>query len=173
MGLDFSKLENIAYRGFEEAEARAEKDNLIEQGFTVVEAPELPFKAAEAQPLNISALPAQSPLKRQLKPFTGMDKKRNYRAMYRAACDFHERHNPPRVDAEYWKSHTPGIDEPPEAELQYWEEAANDICEVSNAGGNDPFLMGLLVAVYEELEREFKAIQKAASERQKPPENAI
>lgn len=29
MGLDFSKLENIAYRGFEGTEARAAKDELI------------------------------------------------------------------------------------------------------------------------------------------------
>lgn len=31
MELDFSKLENIAYRGFNGAEERAKKDALIEQ----------------------------------------------------------------------------------------------------------------------------------------------
>ena len=163
MGLDFSKLENIAYRGFEGAKARAAKDELIEQGFTIVEGDITPFEAAEGQPVNTSTPPAASPLKRKLEPFTGIDKSRNYRAFYRAACDFHERHNPPRVDAEYWKSHTPGKDEPPEADLQYWEEVAEDMTNVSNAFDSDPFLIGLLVEIFTELEREFKAGQEAAS----------
>ena len=163
MGLDFSKLENIAYRGFEGAEARAAKDELIEQGFTVVEGEKTPFEAAEGQLLNPSTPPAGSPVKRQLKPFTGMDKSRNYRAVYRAACDFHERHNPPRVDMEYWKSHIPGKDEPPEVELQYWEDMAEDIAKVANGFDSDPFLTGLLVEIYTELEREYKARQEAAS----------
>lgn len=163
MGLDFSKLENIAYRGFEGAEARAAKDELIEQGFTVVEGEKTPFEAAEGQPLNPSTPPAGSPAKRQLKPFTGMDKSRNYRAFYRAACDFHERHNPPTVDVEYWQTHKPGEDETPQAELDYWEKTVDDMAATANSLQQDPFLTNLLVAIFEELEKEYKALRDGAT----------
>ena len=91
MELDFSKLENIAYRGFEGEKARAEKDKLIEQGFTVIEGATTPFDAPPAREADTPTPPLKSPVQRQLEPFTGMDKSRNYRAMYRAACNFHER----------------------------------------------------------------------------------
>lgn len=161
MELDFSKLENIAYRGFEGEKARAEKDKLIEQGFTVIEGATTPFDAPPAREADTPTPPLKSPVQRQLEPFTGMDKSRNYRAMYRAACNFHERHNPPTVDSEYWKNHIPGKDEAPEAEFQYWEKAANDIAATANSFSNDPFITGLLVAIFEELEREYKALKDA------------
>lgn len=142
MELDFSKLDKLPYRGFETAEARAAKDELIEQGFTVVEGEKTPFEAAEGQPLNPSTPPAGSPAKRQLKPFTGMDKSRNYRAFYRAACDFHERHNPPRANN-------------PE---EYWSAVCDDMCETGRRFDNDLFLTGLLLAVFDELEREYKSL---------------
>lgn len=162
MELDFSKLENIAYRGFEGAEARAEKDKLIEQGFTVIEDATTPFDAPPAQGPDTSTLPSKSPKKRQLRPFTGMDKSRNYRAMYRAACDFHEAHNPPTVDREYWRTHTPGEDETPQAELDYWEAVCDDMTATANSLQQDPFLTGLLIAIFEELEREYKALKEGA-----------
>ena len=102
-------------------------------------------------------------LKRKLEPFTGMDEKRDYRKLYRAACDFHIAHNPPAVDTEYWRTHQPGVDTPPPAELDYWEKAARDVSGVSARYGNDPFLIGLIVEVYEELEREYKARRDAAA----------
>ena len=108
MELDFSKLENISYRGFDGAKARAEKDALIEQGFTVIEGATTPFDAPPAQEAYTPTPPPEKARKGQLRPFTGIDKSRNYRAMYRAACDFHERHNPPTVDGEYWRTHKPG-----------------------------------------------------------------
>lgn len=146
MELDFSKLENIAYRGFEGAEARAEKDALIEQGFTVIEGATTPFDAPPAQEPYSPTPPPKSPLKRQLKPFTGMDKNRNYRAMYRAACDFHERHNPPTLEGDYWS------------------ETTDDMTETANRFDNDPFLTGLLVAIFEELEREYRALRDSVSQ---------
>lgn len=163
MELDFSKLENIAYRGFNGAKARAEKDALIEQGFTVIEGATTPFEAPPPQEAGTSTPPPESPVKRKLEPFTGIDKSRNYRAMYRAACDFHERNNPPTVDIEYWKSHSPGIDEAPQAELDYWEKAVEDMTATANSLQQDPFLTGLLVAIFEELEREYKALREGAS----------
>lgn len=79
--------------------------------------------------------------RRQLPPFTGRDPARDYRAMYRAACDLHERHNPPRITADYW------------------EAATDDLTATAQRFNDDPFLIALLAAVFEELEREYKAIQ--------------
>lgn len=172
MALDFSKLDRLAYRGFEGAEARELRDTLIEQGYTIVEGAETPFDSDTPQGANISTAPNTSPLKRKLEPFTGMNTGKDYRALYRAACNYHERHNPPKVDSEYWKSHTPGEDETPQAELDYWEEAAISVSETA-AAYNDPFLTGLLLAVYDELEREYKAKQEAiASESHKEKHSA-
>ena len=110
----------------------------IERAETLVQ----PFKASEA--ISVSA-EAQSPQKRQFKPFTAIDGTRNYRVYYRAACDFHERNNPPRLDDDNGAA--------------YWERVCDDITETSNRYGNDPFLMAMLVAVFEELEREYKTLQ--------------
>ena len=131
-------------------------------------------KPAAGQPQieQRAAIPAQTnkcpseqtpALKRKLEPFTGMDEKRDYRKLYRAACDFHIAHNPPAVDTEYWRTHQPGVDLPPPAELDYWEKAARDVSEVYLSNGDDPFLIGLLVEVFDELEREYKARRDAAA----------
>jgi hypothetical protein len=159
--LDFSKLENIAYRGFEGEKARAEKDKLIEQGFTILEGATTPFDAPPAQEAYTPIPPPEKARKGQLRPFTGIDKSRNYRAMYRAACDFHERHNPPTIDGEYWRTHKPGEDEEPQAELDYWENTVEDISATAGGFNNDPFITGLLVAIFEELEREYRALKDA------------
>lgn len=164
MELDFSKLDSLSYRGFDGEEAREKKDNLIDRGYAFVEAAQMPFDEPPAQEADASPAPAISPSERKKKPFTGMDEGRNYRALYRAACDFHEAHNPPFVDREYWKAHTPGEDETPEAEIAYWTEAARDLRETGQRFNNDPFLIGLLVAVYNELGREYTARREAASE---------
>lgn len=90
---------------------------------------------------------AQTALKRPLKPFVAFDS-RNYRAANRAVCDFHERHNPPRLDDDNG--------------LKYWEETTDDMTAVANAFDNDPFLTGLIMAVFDELEREYRALKEAA-----------
>lgn len=61
---------------------------------------------------------------------------RNYSKLYRIAFEFHERHNPPGLNAEYWT------------------ETAADMMETAAKAGNDPFLEALLAAVYSELARE-------------------
>lgn len=71
---------------------------------------------------------------------------RDYRAIYRAVHEYHERHNPPQLTGEYWRA------------------AATDIAAVSNALDNDPFGQALLMAVYAELEREYKRIKPGESE---------
>ena len=163
MALDFSKLDSLAYRGFEGAEARAEKDKLIEQGFTIVEGLETPFTASAAPDKTKAAPPPVSPSKGQKEPFTGHDESRDYKKLYRAAHDFHKSHNPPTVNRDYWRTHKPGLDDTPEEELSYWQQAAEDIGTVAASFSNDPFLIGLLVEIMEELEREYKAIREAAA----------
>lgn len=72
----------------------------------------------------------------RLKPFGAVSPERNYRAMYRAACNFHERNNPPEnTDA-------------------YWAKAAADMAAVSSEFQGDAFLRGLLLAIWDELGRE-------------------
>lgn len=105
---------------------------------------------------------AEPALKREIRPFTGIDAKRDYRAMYRAAFEYHDRHNPPQVIREYWQQHKPGEADPPQAELDYWAAAAQDACEVSNRFDNDKFVTGLLGAIYDELGREYASRQAAA-----------
>ena len=155
MELDFSKLEGISYRGIDGEAARAEKDKLIEQGFTIIEGEKTPF---DAPPAKAEHNPAQAQRGRLNRKFTGIDEGRDYRAMYRAACNYHEQHNPPVVDREYWRTHQVGKDEVPQAELEYWEKAAIDIAAVAHSFGNDPFITGLLTAIYNELGREYKTI---------------
>lgn len=68
-------------------------------------------------------------------------KGRDYRAIYRAVHDYHERHNPPQLTDDYWQA------------------TVTDIAAVSNALDNDPFAKALLAAVLAELEREYKRIR--------------
>lgn len=82
----------------------------------------------------------------------------DYKSVYRAAFDYHARHNPPFVDLEYWKEHTPGVDDPPQSEIDYWVNAAADAANI----GKDPFLADLIISIYAEMEREYNRIRCAA-----------
>ena len=141
--LDFSKLERIGYSGGTEAQ-RVEHDTLIAQGFRVVEDADNPFLQAprpqDQQPRQAAA-PSNRAKRQPLQSLGGRD----YRALYRAACNFHERHNPAQLTA------------------SYWDEVCEDMTETANGYDNDPFLLELLIAVYEEMEREYKQLQQAAT----------
>jgi hypothetical protein len=78
------------------------------------------------------------------------------------AFDFQQRHSPPFVDREYWRGKTPGLHDTPEAELRYWTETAEDAGRTSAAAGNDPFLMDLIIAIMNDLEREYKRLRETA-----------
>lgn len=123
---------------------------------------QMPAEGLDAQARGIHAPSAEPALKREIRPFTGIDEKRDYRAMYRAAFEYHDRHNPTRIDREYWQTHEPGVDDVPQAELDYWDKAAQDICEVSNRFGNDKFIVDLLAAIYDELGREYADARRQA-----------
>lgn len=107
------------------------------------EAPQSAPRASGGVPFTSGAQAATGATvgpRRQLPPFTGRDPARNYRAFYRAACDFHERHNPP----------TNGAD--------YWSDVTDDMIRIAEAHDSDPFIIALLSAVTDELEREYKAL---------------
>lgn len=145
MELDFSKLDKIAYRGFATEESKQMKDELVEQGFTIVEDATTPFEAPPPLQANETTGAEQSHSERKLKPFTGIVQSRNYRAMYRAACNYHEKYTPPVVGEDNG--------------LTYWAAAAEEIGTISKAFNNDPFMIDLLSAVYSELEREYKLLR--------------
>lgn len=176
--LDFTVLNKLAYKGFETAEEQEKKDALIAQGWSIVDDKDNPFLQAAptssqtaSEPPQASALtkPSTKPQtasQGKIKAFANASGTRNYNTFYRAAHDYHERHNPPIVDIEYWRTHKAGEDDVPQAELDYWEAVCNDMTATANRFQQDPFLTGLIVAVFEELEREYKVLRKAASKPQ-------
>lgn len=90
------------------------------------------------------AQPAQGE-RAALKPLLSLDGE-NYRAVYRAVCNFHERHNPPRLDD------------------SYWDEAAVDLLETARQFSEDDFALEMLIAVYTELERQYKQMHSNSGE---------
>ena len=157
--LDFSALNRLAYKGFETEAEREQKDRMIEQGFTILpEDTETPFTAPHAS-ADIKPSTAPEPRsERKREAFTDVSGTRNYKDMYRAAHDFHKRNSPPQVDREYWRTHTSGT---PQTDEDYWEKACDDMSATANSFDNDPFLTGLLIAIFEELEREYKTLRDA------------
>ena len=76
------------------------------------------------------------------------DPARGYRAMYAALFRFHERHNPPAL----------GDDDG----ALYWAATTDDMQATAQQFNDDPFMLNLLCTVFEELEREYKAMRNAA-----------
>ena len=151
--LDFSGINKIAYKGFEDQPE--ERDSLLSAGYTLVDGIDLPFDQPQQEPE-----PAPAP---QASAFADHTGSRDYKRIYRAVFDFHDQHNPPTVNREYWRTHEPGVDEPPPEEIAYWERMAQDMGEAAaKVGGSDPLLIDLLIAVTDELEREYKASRDEA-----------
>lgn len=65
-----------------------------------------------------------------------------YKHLYRAAHDFHARWAPCPADNE-------------------WDECCEDMTRTANQHDNNEFLVGVLVAIYEELERAYNAARAA------------
>ena len=114
---------------------------------TAQESPQQPHKSPTApggaQAIN-NTPEAQNAQKRPLKPFTALDGS-NYRAAYRAVCEFHERHNPPRLDDDGGEN--------------YWNTVTEDMGEIAERFNQDPFIIEMLIAVFGELERQFKLLR--------------
>lgn len=141
MALDFTKLSGLPYRGCATEAARASRDELVEQGFTILEGESTPFDEPSKPPQQ----PPQT--KRPLQPLRSRDGSRDYRRLYRLACNFHEKYNPPRLSDDYWR------------------EVCDEMCRITAEDmGNDPFGMELLLAVFEELERQYKEMRQEAED---------
>ena len=76
------------------------------------------------------------------------DPARDYRAMYAALFRFHERHNPPTIGEDNGDG--------------YWAATTDDMQATAQLFNDDPFMLNLLCTVFEELEREYKAMRTAA-----------
>lgn len=172
MALDFSALKRIAYKGFETVEEQERKDKLTEQGYTIVDGRDNPFLQASdaaSEPLSASTMvnttgEQTQASARKKTPFLRASEGTDYNAMYRAAHEFHQRHNPPAVDRDYWRTHTVGEDDAPELELEYWRGVVADMQAAATAYSEDHFFVGLLISVFDELEREYKALRDKAAE---------
>lgn len=69
--------------------------------------------------------------------------------MYAALFRFHERHSLPTL----------GDDEG----ALYWAATTEDMTAIAQQFNNDPFMMNLLCVVFDELEREYKAMRQQAA----------
>lgn len=76
------------------------------------------------------------------------DPARDYRAMYAALFRFHERHNPPTIGEDNGDG--------------YWIATTDDMQATAKQFNDDPFMLNLLCTVFEELEREYKAMRNTA-----------
>lgn len=111
---------------------------------------------------------SESLSERKYGAFTGIYEDLAYPAMYRKAFEFHEAHNPPTVDRRYWQTHSPDEDEIAPAEIEYWEKYGRDTMAACNDFAGDPFFIGLMAAIGQELTRVYKAARQAATGRQSP-----
>ena len=93
-----------------------------------------------ARPKTMPAIQARPENRQQ--PFNAQDGK-SYRAAYRAAFDFHARHNPPTLEA------------------SYWDDTAADMLSISGENAGNHFLQELLAAAYTELQREYDRMKTA------------
>ena len=135
MALDFSKLDKLAYRGFEDAARAEEKDALVEQGFTILEGVKTPFDTPQEPSADKPTPAPQQPSKRQTKPLAGLDGT-DYRKCYRIAFNFQEKYTPPRDTEEYRQS------------------AADEYTAIVESNRDNVFLIALLQTVYLELARQ-------------------
>lgn len=100
--------------------------------------------ATDAQLIN-SATEGQNAQKRPLAPFAALDGS-NYRTAYRVVCNFHERHNPPRLDDDGGSA--------------YWTDVTNDMMDIAYSYDQNPFIIEMLTTVFYELERQFKILKE-------------
>ena len=111
-----------------------------------VQRAEMPLKTVLPHEQGETLANDKPALKGQIKPFTDVCSSKDYRAIYRAVFDFHERHNPPELDL----TGEPG---------GYWWTASEELMQLAEQFGNDKFANALLLAVFDELEREYKILR--------------
>ena len=168
--LDFTALNNLAYRGFKTAEERERKDELIEKGYTylpdevtpfntpqnAVETPQTALKAPPPQQAIEIPTQAKQALKGQIKPFKSIDGETDYRELYRDVFKFHEKYNPPELDLTG-------------EEGGYWWRAGEELTQLAGKYHSSKLSSDLLLAVFRELETEYKKLVAQNKDKQ-PPE---
>ena len=127
-----------------------------QQAHTAPTAPTAPPQAAQTDAGKTGSPSAgtaetapQGATERVRRSFTApTDPARDYRAMYAALFRFHERHNPPTIGEDNGDG--------------YWIATTDDMQATAKQFNDDPFMLNLLCTVFEELEREYKAMRNAA-----------
>lgn len=93
-----------------------------------------------------------------------MDSK--YRAIYRAAYNFHEKYSQFTVDPDYWSTHEPGAAAAPDFELDYWDRAVSDMAALSNTEGlKCTFFDRILSVVFADLEASYMQAARSVWEK--------
>lgn len=117
-------------------------------------APNVQKAPQQAAVVDVKKSPQAAPGRAQ-KPFTApTDSSRDYRSMYGEIFRFHQRHNPPLLEAD--------------DSAAYWAEVAHDQIRLSQQFGDDAYMITLLTAVVDELEAQYKAMRAAGLEQQEP-----
>jgi hypothetical protein len=148
--LDFTALNQLAYKGFETAEEQEKKDALIEQGFTIVEDKENPFTAPQTASERRSASSASSPSRQdkrpeepQRAPQTASGSTR-YKKAFRTVYNFLEQ---AEATLERASADTLQLD-------KAWEEVAVKSADIMEQW-EDAFITDMIIAVTDELYRRY------------------
>lgn len=149
--LDFTALNQLAYKGFETAEEQEKKDALIEQGFTIVEDKENPFTAPQTASERRSASSPSRQDKRpeepQRAPQTASGSTR-YKKAFRTVYNFLEQ---AEATLERASADTLQLD-------KAWEEVSvkgADIVEMWLEKKENAFIIDMMRAVNDELYRRY------------------
>lgn len=125
---------------------------------------QMPIDGLEVPAGKEQAGTAETPLQGEKTAFTGIDNARDYRAIYRAVFGFHKQYSTPHIDRNYWKDHTPGADDTPQTEIDYWVSVWDEMKKVTDSFKDNRFVIDMMAAVMAELNREYNAARQAASQ---------
>lgn len=116
------------------------------------QAPQIPVKATELTYKGHNAKQAvehlqaeQSPLKGQQMPFMSIDGKTDYKQVFADVYRFLQKYSPPEKDPDGM----PG---------GYWWKVGLELSELAQRYGAGSLMHNMLIAVYQELEREYKIL---------------
>lgn len=102
------------------------------------------------------------------KQFTDYTGNRDYNKFFGIAYKFHQKHNLPQIDAEYWRTHAIHSTDPPVLDLEYWVNVRSEASSILAKYGDDPFLFGLMAEVMTELDRQYEQLKRAQKMNREP-----
>ena len=143
MKLDFTKQRTLYQRGYETEEQRRTHDELIEQGYTCIDAQDTPFTASEPARDVLSPTLTISPeeLETASKPLSGAQGKPtkqalillngelNVSALFRDIFNFVQNFRP-TVDVNYWRENPSSRIAPP-IECESWERTKTEFRRIA------------------------------------------